>query len=57
MDLRKGILNAVDTVVAELKQLSVPIRGKEEICNVATISANGDTKIGGIIAGIFDKLG
>jgi chaperonin GroEL len=57
MDLRKGILMAVDTVVAELKQLSVPIRGKEEISNVATISANGDTKIGEIIAGIFDKLG
>jgi chaperonin GroEL len=57
MDLRKGILMAVDTVVNELKQLSVPIRGKEEISNVATISANGDTKIGDIIAGIFDKLG
>lgn len=57
MDLRKGIMNAVDTVVAGLKELSVPIKNKDQIQNVATISANGDTKIGGIIAGIFDKLG
>jgi chaperonin GroEL len=57
MDLRKGIMMAVDTVVAELKNLSVPIKGKDQICNVATISANGDANIGGIISGIFDKLG
>ena len=48
---------AVDSVVAELKKLSIPINGKVEIANVATISANGDTKIGDIISGIFDKLG
>jgi chaperonin GroEL len=57
MDLRRGILMAVDTVVAELKKLSIPINGKVEIANVATISANGDTKIGDIISGIFEKLG
>jgi chaperonin GroEL len=57
MDLRKGILNAVDAVVDGLKELSVPIKGKLEITNVATISANGDTRIGDIIGGIFDKLG
>jgi chaperonin GroEL len=37
--------------------MSVPVQGKEEIENVATISANGDKHIGGILAGIFDKLG
>ena len=57
MDLRKGILMAVDSVVAELKKMSVPIKGKEQIANVATISANGDSKIGEIISGIFEKLG
>jgi chaperonin GroEL len=57
MELRKGILMAVDAVVAGLRELSVPIKGKEQIQNVATISANGDTKIGEILAGIFDKLG
>ena len=57
MDLRKGIMMAVDKVVEGLKGLSVPIKGKEQIENVATISANGDKHIGGLIAGIFDKLG
>ena len=57
MDLRRGILLAVDTVVASLKEQSVPIKGKEHIASVATISANGDAKIGNILAGIFEKLG
>ena len=57
MDLRKGILLAVDKVVEGLKELSVPIKGKDQIANVATISANGDKVIGDLIAGIFDKLG
>jgi hypothetical protein len=57
MDLRRGILNAVDKFLEGLKGLSVPIKGKEQIANVATISANGDRKIGELIANIFDKLG
>ena len=57
MDLRKGILMAVDEVVAGLKELSVPIKGREDFENVATISANGDKRIGGLISGIFDRLG
>ena len=57
MDLRKGILMAVDEVVAGLKELSVPVKGRQDYENVATISANGDKKIGGLISGIFDKLG
>lgn len=48
---------AVDQVVSGLKEMSIPIKGKEQIQNVATISANGDSKIGELIAGIFDKLG
>ena len=42
MDLRKGILLAVDTIVAELKKMSKPIKGRSDFANVATISANGD---------------
>lgn len=57
MELRKGILLAADTVVEALKEMSVPIKGKEQIANVATISANGDAKIGNILASIFEKLG
>jgi len=57
MDLRRGIQKAVDTVVEELKVLSIPINSVEEIKNVATISANNDHHIGGLISNIFDKLG
>ena len=57
MDLRRGIQLAVDEVVAGLKELSIPIQSAEEIRNVATISANNDGHIGGLIAGIFEKLG
>ena len=57
MDLRRGIQLVVDTVVQELASLSTPVVGTKEIENVATISANGDKNIGGILAGIFDKLG
>ena len=48
---------AVDEVVTSLREQSIPIKGKAEILNVASISANNDVHIGGLIAGIFDKLG
>jgi chaperonin GroEL len=57
MDLRRGILLAVDTIVEGLKEQAVPVKGKDQITSVATISANGDTKIGNILGGIFEKLG
>ncbi len=57
MDIRRGIQQAVDTVVAELLKMSTQIKEVEEISNVATISANGDANIGKIIGGIFEKLG
>ena len=57
MDLRRGIQMAVDQVVDGLKELSIPIQSSDEIRNVATISANNDGHIGGLISGIFDKLG
>src|SRR4030067_1031604 len=40
MALKRGIDKAVDIVVAELKQLSIPIKGRAEIAQVGTISAN-----------------
>jgi chaperonin GroEL len=57
MDLRRGIQMAVDAVVEELQALSTPVNTSEQIKNVATISANNDAHIGGLISGIFDKLG
>jgi len=57
MDLRRGIQLAVDEVVIGIKEQAIPIKNADEIRNVATISANNDHHIGGLIAGIFEKLG
>lgn len=57
MGLKKGIDKAVKTVVDELKKMSKPIKDNKEIAQVATISANGDTEIGEIIAKAMDKVG
>merc|ERR1719331_2246405 len=56
MDLRRGIQLGVNAVNEELAAMSIPVQGKEAIQNVATISANGDNKIGDILAGIFERL-
>lgn len=57
MDLRRGINLAVDAVVAEIKARSRPVKTKEVISNVATISANGDREIGNLIADLMEKVG
>ena len=57
MALKRGIENAVETVVAELKKISVPTSGRKDIKQVATISANGDAEIGDKIADAMDKVG
>src|SRR2546425_3546552 len=57
MALKRGIENAVETVVGELKKISVPTSGRKDIKQVATISANGDAEIGDKIADAMDKVG
>lgn len=57
MDVKRGIEMAVDLVVKELKALSKPIKDKKEITQVATISANGASDIGEIIAQAMDRVG
>ena len=57
MSLRRGIEKAVDAVVEELKQISVPTRGRKDIAQVGTISANGDKEIGDKIADAMEKVG
>src|SRR2546425_4222795 len=57
MALKRGIENAVETVVGELKKISVPTAGRKDIKQVATISANGDAEIGDKIADAMDKVG
>ena len=57
MDLKRGIDQAVATVVAELRKQSRNVKGRKEISQVATVSANGDTAIGDIIADAMEKVG
>ncbi|MCO5595900.1 hypothetical protein L7F22_049951 [Adiantum nelumboides] len=57
MDLRRGINMAVEAVVDHLKSRAKMISTSEEIAQVGTISANGDTEIGGLIARAMEKVG
>jgi len=57
MELKRGIDAAVATIVEELKKLSTPTKGKDDIAQVGTISANGDAEIGQMIAEAMKKVG
>jgi len=57
MSLKRGIDAAVTSVVAEIAELSKPVEGKEEIQQVAAISANGDSEIGNMIAEAMETVG
>ncbi len=57
MDLKRGIDKAVIAVVAEIKKVSKPVTSNSEIAQVGTISANGDTEVGEMIAKAMEKVG
>ena len=57
MDLKRGIDEGVAAVVAHLRTQSTPTKGKKEISQVGTISANGDRVIGDLIAEAMEKVG
>jgi len=57
MELKRGIDAAVQAVVSDLRAHSREIAGKNEIAQVATISANNDEEIGSLISDAFDKVG
>ncbi|MCL2567771.1 MAG: chaperonin GroEL [Alphaproteobacteria bacterium] len=57
MDLKRGIDLAVETVVADLKKASKKVSTNEEIAQIATISANGETEVGKMIAEAMAKVG
>ncbi|MBD3334828.1 MAG: chaperonin GroEL [Candidatus Eisenbacteria bacterium] len=57
MHIKRGIEQAVASVVKELERISRKVSEREQISQVATISANGDTSIGNIIADAMDKVG
>ena len=53
MDLKRGIDHGVKVVLEEVDKMSKGINSEEEIRQVATISANGDKEIGGLIADLI----
>jgi chaperonin GroEL len=57
MDLKRGIDLAIDAIVDDLKKNSRKLTQNEEIAQVATISANGDTEIGRFLADAMKKVG
>jgi chaperonin GroEL len=57
MALKRGIDAAVDAAVKALQKQSKKVSGKEDIGNVATISANGDRQIGRLLAEAIEKVG
>jgi chaperonin GroEL len=57
MDIKRGIEAGVIAVINHLKEQSKPTKGKTEIAQVGTISANGDKIIGDLIAEAMEKVG
>jgi chaperonin GroEL len=57
MSLQRGIQLATDQVVAELERMSKKVKGKEELTNVATVSANNDRHIGELISAAMEQVG
>jgi chaperonin GroEL len=57
MGLQRGIQMATDAAVAELERMSKKVKGKEELANVATVSANNDRRIGQLISEAMEQVG
>src|SRR6476660_5531293 len=57
MLMKRGMERAVEDVVEKLRQMKIDVKGKKDLENVATVAANGDADIGGIIAEAMDKVG
>ena len=56
ISLKRGIEKATDAVIVELKRLSTEVKGKDQIAQVATITAK-DKEIGNLIAEVMEKVG
>lgn len=57
MALRRDLQDGVARVVAELRRMAQPVRGRDDYERIATISANGEAMLGAIIAEAFDTVG
>ncbi|XP_016926161.3 60 kDa heat shock protein homolog 2, mitochondrial [Drosophila suzukii] len=57
VEIRRGVMLAIENVKDNLKKMSRPVSTPEEICQVATISANGDKSVGNLISEAIKKVG
>jgi len=57
MDIKRGIDKAIAVVVDDIRKRSTEVKGREEIAQVGTISANNDAAIGELIADAMEKVG
>ena len=57
MSLQRGIQMATDAVVAELQRVSRKVKSKEDLMNVASVSANNDREIGKLISAAMEQVG
>ena len=57
MKLKRGIDQTVEVVTTSIRKLSKQVKGRMEIAQVATVSANGDKNVGSIIADAMEKVG
>jgi chaperonin GroEL len=57
LQLKRGIEKAVEAIVADVKKQSVPVKGRQDIKQVASIAANSDDEIGERIADAMERVG
>jgi chaperonin GroEL len=57
MALQRGIQTATEAAVAELERMSKKVKGKDELANVASVSANNDRQIGQLISEAMEQVG
>ena len=57
VQMKAGIEKAVEEISAKLKSMSIPVKGKKEMAQVASIAANNDMEIGELLAEAMDKVG
>src|SRR5919108_684042 len=57
MLMKRGIERAVEDIVERLKKMSIPVKSKKDMENVASVASNNDTEIGRIIAEAMERVG
>jgi len=57
VQMKAGIEKAVAEISGKLKEMSIPVKGKKEMAQVASIAANNDAEIGDLLAEAMDKVG